>query len=102
MSQSPNNLDTIPSGQSFTIRLAVNNLNTGNLNQLGVGLYLSAGYNDWPLFEWECDILADAAAWDRVNKLYVPSRYLPPGKGEECDALPLWETAGSELSGSCG
>ncbi|KAF2237047.1 hypothetical protein EV356DRAFT_512314 [Viridothelium virens] len=51
------------------------------LSQTGKGSYLSPKLGDWAAGTWYCAILADSAAWDQVNKAWMPPN--------DCDK-PLW------------
>ncbi|KAI1771034.1 hypothetical protein F4818DRAFT_220325 [Hypoxylon cercidicola] len=59
-------------------------------DQLGPGAYISPTRGDWPLQGdtfWDCAILADSSAWDRVNKAWVPEFGTDP-------CTPLWYSKG--------
>ncbi|KAL9074799.1 MAG: hypothetical protein Q9157_004265 [Trypethelium eluteriae] len=41
-------------------------------DQLGPGVYISPVLGDWVMGSWECAILADSDAWNKINKAWVP------------------------------
>lgn len=50
--------------------------------QLGLGVYLTPRFRDWentypdPDVEyWDCQVVADRAAWNAVRKAWIPQRY---------------------------
>lgn len=58
------------------------------LSQTGKGSYLSPKLGDWAAGTWCCAILADSAAWDQVNKAWMPPN--------DCDK-PLWWDQGGKM-----
>ncbi|KAI0394192.1 hypothetical protein F5Y17DRAFT_458232 [Xylariaceae sp. FL0594] len=64
---------------------------SGSADQLGPGAYISPAIGEWAVgpTSWDCAILADAPAWNRVNKAWVPAT-------ADDGCTPLWWDKGEK------
>lgn len=68
--------------------------------QLGPGIYISPGFQDFPEFNrdegipWDCAVTIDAGDWNAFKKAWVPRYYEFPEDRENnpdtCNPLALW------------
>ncbi|KAI9651611.1 MAG: hypothetical protein M1829_002592 [Trizodia sp. TS-e1964] len=82
---------TVGAGQAEIYRKAGNKLvwsPPDSSAQIGPGTYISPKLGEWPgdANDWYCAILADASAWNLVNKAWLPET----GGGK-----PLWKAQGA-------